>query len=236
MMEQQGLSRSNEIRFYRKDGSVIWVSMTIMPTRGENGQILYFEGIVEDITDRKRADEEIRRTEEQMRAFAARLQRVREEERTHIAREIHDELGGALTGIKINFSLLTKAAGEIKEELLKHFLLDQMHDTMKYIDKTIRTVRKIATELRPGILDDLGILAALEWQLNEFQKHTGIHCEWISSLENIDLNGQETTALFRIFQETLTNVARHADATEVRVSCAKRRKPVFWTWRTTAEE
>ncbi len=224
MMEQQGLSRSNEIRFYRKDGSVIWVSMTIMPTRGENGQILYFEGIVEDITDRKRADEEIRRTEEQMRAFAARLQRVREEERTHIAREIHDELGGALTGIKINFSLLTKAAGEIKEELLKHFLLDQMHDTMKYIDKTIRTVRKIATELRPGILDDLGILAALEWQLNEFQKHTGIHCEWISSLENIDLNGQETTALFRIFQETLTNVARHADATEVRVQLRKEAK------------
>jgi PAS domain S-box-containing protein len=221
MMEQQGLSRSNEIRFYRKDGSIIWVSMTIMPTRGENGQILYFEGIVEDITDRKRADEEIRRTEEQMRAFAARLQTVREEERTQIAREIHDELGGALTGIKINFSLLTKAAGEIKEKLLKHFLLDQMHDTMKHIDNTIKTVRKIATELRPGILDDLGILAALEWQLNEFQKHTGIRCEWISSLEEIHLDEQETTALFRIFQETLTNIARHADATGVRVQLRK---------------
>jgi PAS domain S-box-containing protein len=221
MMERQGLARSNEVRFYRKDGSIIWVSMTIMPTRDEKGQVLYYEGIVEDITDRKRADEESRRTEEQMRAFAARLQTVREEERTHIAREIHDELGGALTGIKIDFSLLTKAAGEIKEELLKHSMLDQMLNTMKHIDKTIKTVRKIATELRPGILDDLGILAALEWQLNDFQKHTGIRCEWISSLEEINLDEQETTALFRIFQETLTNIARHADATGVRVHLRK---------------
>jgi PAS domain S-box-containing protein len=222
MMERQGLSRSNEVRFYRKDGSMIWVSMTIMPTRDEKGQVIYYEGIIEDITDRKRADEEIRRTEEQMRAFAARLQTVREEERTHIAREIHDELGRALTGLKIDFSLLTKAAGEIKEELLKHSMLDQMHDTMKNIDKTIRTVRKIATELRPGILDDLGILAALEWQLNDFHKHTGIRCEWISSLEEIHLDEQETTALFRIFQETLTNIARHADATGVRVHLRKK--------------
>jgi signal transduction histidine kinase len=104
---------------------------------------------------------------------------------------------------------------------LKHYLLNQLHDTMKHIDNTIRTVRKIATELRPGILDDLGILAALEWQLNEFQKHTGIRCKWISSLENIDLDGQEITALFRIFQETLTNVVRHADATGVRVHLRK---------------
>ena len=121
MMEQQGLSRSNEIRIYRMDGSIIWVSMTIMPTRGENGQILYFEGIVEDITDRKRADEEIRRTEEQMRAFAARLQTVREEERTHIAREIHDELGGALTGIKINFSLADKSSRRNKRGIIEAF-------------------------------------------------------------------------------------------------------------------
>jgi PAS domain S-box-containing protein len=221
MMKRQGLARSNEVRFYRKDGSIIWVSMTIMPTRDEKGQVMHYEGIVEDITDRKRADEEIRRTEEQMRAFAARLQTVREEERTHIAREIHDELGGALTGLKIDFSRLTKAAGEIKEELLKYFLLNQMHNTMKHIDKTIKTVRKIATELRPGILDDLGILAALEWQLNDFHKHTGIHCEWISSLEEIHLDEQETTALFRIFQEALTNIARHADATGVRVHLRK---------------
>ena len=104
---------------------------------------------------------------------------------------------------------------------MKDSLLDQMHNTMKNIDKTMRTVRKIATELRPGILDDLGILAALEWQLKDFQKHTGIRCEWISSLENINLDEQETTALFRIVQETLTNVVRHAEATEVRVQLRK---------------
>jgi len=221
MVEQQGFAKNHEARFYRKDGRIIWVSITIMPTRDEKGQIQYFEGIAEDITDRKRAEEEIRHTQEQMRAFASRLQVVREEERTRIAREIHDELGGALTGIKIDFSLLTKATGEIKDESLKHLLLYQMHNTMKQIDKTIRTVRKIATELRPGILDDLGILAALEWQLNDFQKHTGIHCEWVSSMEEINLDEQGATALFRIFQEALTNVARHAGATALRVHLRK---------------
>ena len=179
--------------------------------------------IIRDITERRQREEENKRISEKLRALAARLQAVREEERTRIAREIHDELGGALTGIKIDLALLIKEADAINEESLKRPLLDQMISTTRIIDKTVRAVRRIATELRPGILDDLGIIAALKWQLNDFQKRTGIHCHWTSSLENIDLDGHHLTALFRIFQETLTNVGRHANATEVKAQLKKER-------------
>ncbi|MEN6422235.1 MAG: PAS domain S-box protein, partial [Smithella sp.] len=213
------------IPFLRKDKTVFFADVTAASMIIKGKECLC--GMFRDITDRKRSEEEIERTHEQMRAFATQLQTVREEERTRIAREIHDELGGALTGIKIDFSLLKKAAAEIKEKVLKDRLFDQMHSTTKLIDKTIGTVRKISTELRPGILDDLGILAALEWQLDDFRKRTNTHCKWISSLENINLEEQETTAMFRIFQETLINVARHAGATEVKVQLRKKENAYF---------
>jgi PAS domain S-box-containing protein len=171
--------------------------------------------VSEDITARKRAEEDLRVSREQMRALAGRLQAVREEERTKVAREIHDELGGALTGLKIDFSFLVRTALKIKSETVRTALLAGMDSMMKSVDATIQTVRRIAMELRPGVLDDLGLIAALEWQLNDFQKHTGIRCEWISSVEYIDLNADLSTALFRIFQEALTNVVRHSGATEV---------------------
>lgn len=210
-----------ELKLRRKDGSYIDVE-----TQGtvvmSDGVPVTIEVVARDVTERNKAMEDIRKTQEQMRAFAARLQTVREEERTSIAREIHDELGGALTGIKIDFSLLKKAVQEIKEKPLKDRLLDQMHDTTGLIDKTIGTIRKISSQLRPGILDDLGILAALEWQLNDFQKRTGIDCKWTSLLTEINLNEQEATALFRIFQETLTNIFRHARASQVHVQLSSK--------------
>jgi len=205
-----------EVCLKRKNGEKFDALICVNPIDPQNHSMGY-EGTMMDITERKQAEEETRHTQDQMRAFAAQLQTVREEERTRIAREIHDELGGALTGIKIDFSLLKKAAAGIKEKTLKDHLFDQMHNTTKLIDQTIGTVRKISTALRPGILDDLGILAALEWQLDDFQKRTNIRCKWTSSRENINMEEQETTVLFRIFQETLTNVVRHADATEVYV-------------------
>jgi signal transduction histidine kinase len=152
-----------------------------------------------------------------MRALAGRLQAVREEERTSIAREIHDELGGALTGLKIDFSLLTRAALKIESGTVRAPLLAGMDSMIQFIDATIHTVRRIAMELRPGVLDDLGLVAALEWQLKDFEKRTGIRCEFFPPAEDISLDADLSTALFRIFQEALTNVARHSGATEVRV-------------------
>jgi len=152
-----------------------------------------------------------------MRALAGRLQAVREEERTQIAREIHDELGGALTGLKIDFSLLTKAALKIENETVRTSLLAGMDSMNESVDSTIQTVRRIAMELRPDVLDDLGLVAALEWQLKDFEKRTGTRCELFPPVEDVSLDADLSTALFRIFQEALTNVARHSGATEVRV-------------------
>jgi len=137
----------------------------------------------------------------------------REEERTRMAREVHDELGQALTGLKMDLAWLQKHTGPKQKDLLQKF-----GDMSDLLDETIRGVRRIATELRPGMLDDLGLVPAMEWQLQEFQKRSGIRCKFTSSLEKVELDAETTTVLFRILQETLTNVARHAAATRVEVS------------------
>ena len=204
-----------EISIVRKNGEVrhLQVIRKAILWNGEK----QFQIIYQDITKRKRAEEALRASREQLRALAGRLQAVREEERTQIAREIHDELGGALTGLKIDFSLLTRAALKIENETVRTSLLADMGSMIKSIDTTIHTVRRIAMELRPGVLDDLGLVAALEWQLKDFEKRTGIRCKFFPPVENISLDADLSTALFRIFQEALTNVVRHSGATEVRV-------------------
>jgi len=160
--------------------------------------------------DRRRAQEQLRESHEQLRALSVYLQHVREEERTRIAREVHDELGQALTSCKLDLSLL---ANKLPKNLAP--LKDKTKALSAHIDATIQTVRRIATELRPGILDHLGLIAALEWQANEFQIRTGIKCDVRSDLHEPALTADLATAFFRIFQETLTNVIRHAGATHV---------------------
>jgi PAS domain S-box-containing protein len=157
-----------------------------------------------------------RDAQEQFRALTARLQEVREEERAHIAREIHDELGQALTGLKMDLSW---CSGKMAAE--QSPLLEKTHSMIGLVDETIRTIRRIATELRPGILDDLGLIAAIEWQAGEFQNRSGITCSLTTKLEHLLLDDARTTALFRIFQESLTNVARHSEATHVDVRLTK---------------
>ncbi len=204
-----------DISIVRKDGEVRHLQAfrkEVLWNGEEQFQIIY-----QDITERKQAEEELRASREEMRALAGRLQAVREEERTQIAREIHDELGGALTGLKIDVSLLTRSALKIENETVRTSLFAGMDSMIKSIDTTIHTVRRIAMKLRPGILDDLGLVAALEWQLKDFEKRTGIRCEFFPPGEDISLDADLSTALFRIFQEALTNVARHSGATEVHV-------------------
>ena len=154
---------------------------------------------------------------EQLRDLTAYLQTAREEERTHIAREIHDELGQTLTALKFDLSWLTKRLPEDRADL------ENKAQVMSgLIDETIHTVRRVATELRPGLLDDLGLAAAIEWQAQEFAARTDIGCELQLDDESISPDRDLTTAVFRIFQETLTNIARHAEATQVRVTLADR--------------
>jgi len=149
---------------------------------------------------------------EQLRALASRLQEVREEERTSIAREIHDELGQALTALKMDVVWLMQRLPEGSKPWLAK--TDSM---LKLIDNTISAVRRIAAELRPGMLDDLGLVAAIEWQAQEFQGRTGVECQVLLPTDDVALDEEHSTAVFRIFQETLTNIARHANATRVSV-------------------
>jgi PAS domain S-box-containing protein len=208
---------TGECAFLNREGHEIPVMMALLAHKSPSGEVERFSTVSIDITDRKQAEEEVQASHEQMRALAGRLQEVREEERTNIAREIHDELGGALTGLKIDFSLLTRVALQIENKTVRTSLLAGMDSMIKFIDATIHTVRRIAMELRPGVLDDLGLVAALEWQLKDFEKRTGIRCEFFPPVEDISFDADISTALFRIFQEALTNVARHSGATEVRV-------------------
>jgi signal transduction histidine kinase len=157
----------------------------------------------------------VQRSYEQMRALAGRLETVREEERRRIAREIHDELGQSLTAIKIELSsLLFEWPAEQKPS-------SRVETITTLVDQTIQSVRKISTELRPGILDALGLVAAVEWAAEEFETRTGTKCRVDLPDDALQIDQQQATAIFRILQETLTNVARHADATQVDIRLAR---------------
>jgi signal transduction histidine kinase len=155
-----------------------------------------------------RKSERLKESEDKLRRLAAHLISVREEERAHIAREIHDELGQVLTGIKMEVGWLAK---RLKEPAL----LEKTDSMSRLIDSTVQTVRKIATGLRPEMLDDMGLVAAVGWQAKDFQKRTGIRCRVKLPPETTKLDIDVSTTAFRIFQEILTNVARHSRATRV---------------------
>ena len=208
--------KPDEYKLRRKDGRYIWVE-----TEGsliyKDGKPFAVQGIARDITAKKMAEEALRESKEQLRNLATHIQSVREEERTAVAREIHDELGQALTAIKMDLSWLDK---KIPAEYSPLFKKTKAMSAL--IDSTIQTVQRISAELRPGLLDDIGLLAAVEWQAEEFQKRTGISCDLSVSSQDITLDQDRSTAVFRIFQETLTNITRHAHASQVKVSLAKK--------------
>jgi PAS domain S-box-containing protein len=166
-----------------------------------------------DITAHHNAEQQLKTSNEELRALASHLTEIREEERASMAREVHDELGQQLTGLKMDLALISKrASGESKE-----WLKGKMGETLALLDTTIRTVRKIASELRPSILDDLGLVAALDWHAQEFGKRMGIPTSFETNGVDIDIPPAVSIGLFRICQESLTNVARHARATHVRI-------------------
>ncbi|MGH7517903.1 MAG: PAS domain-containing sensor histidine kinase [Gemmatimonadales bacterium] len=198
----------------RLDGEPVWVEGDYLCLYAPDGRIMGHFGIQRDITARRRHDEEVRRSREELRALAARLQSVREDERTRISREVHDELGQALTGLRLDFSWLK---GRLKD---KPELAERVQSAVSRIDGTIDTVRRIATELRPSVLDHLGLVAAVEWQAQEFEKRTGITVRLELSSAHPAVDDARATTVFRILQESLTNVARHAGATRVEIALA----------------
>jgi PAS domain S-box-containing protein len=205
-----------EMRLRRADGEYRWFLVRVVPLRDERGHIVKWCGTSTEIEDRKRAEDTLRGSFDELRALAGRLQSVREEERARLAREIHDELGQALTAIKLESAFLVRELpGDATQQS------NRAASIMKLADETIQGVRRISTELRPGILDDLGLVAAVEWAAEEFEDRTGTKCQLDVLHDDIVIDRPRATALFRILQETLTNVARHANATQVNVRLAK---------------
>ncbi len=166
-----------------------------------------------NVTESKRVEEEIKSSREELRDLTAHLQSIREQERTVIAREMHDELGQSLTALKMDLSWLDRKTPKDQKPLV-----DRIISMRKLIDSTLQTVKRISTDLRPELLDDLGLSAAIEWQGEEFQNRTGIKTKVTMDPEEIILDQERSTAIFRIFQEALTNVARHSNATRVSVN------------------
>ena len=164
------------------------------------------------VSERYQAGRKLKTSEQELRDLYNRLEAVREEERTRIARDIHDELGQMLTALKIDLSWLQKRLDS------KQATVQDRAKTMSHLlDRTIKSVQEISTNLRPEVLDMLGLTEAIEWQVQEFQKRTGTECSMSPGTGDLELDADLSTAVFRIFQETLTNVARHAEASELNI-------------------
>ncbi|TCS39198.1 histidine kinase/DNA gyrase B/HSP90-like ATPase [Paucimonas lemoignei] len=191
-----------------------WINLRCTPRRSDDGDTLW-DGIMSNITQSKLEEAEIKRSRAQLAELSAHVEKVKEQERMRIAREIHDDVGGNLTAIKMALALLVKRLPTLAPEAVdKARYLDTL------VDRTIESVHRIAGDLRPGVLD-FGIAAAIEWQTQEFEKQTGIPCSLVIDHSDIELPADQATALFRIFQETLTNISKHAGATrvDVRLAC-----------------
>ena len=186
-----------------------WINIRARPRRGDHGEVLW-DGLVYDDTAARLAQRELERSREELRSLSRHLQSVREEEKARIAREVHDELGSTLTALRMDLDWMGERLPAEMEPLR-----EKRSAMVKLVEAAVAVTRKIVTDLRPSILDDLGLAAAVRWQASEFQKHTGIPIEVKAPDADSKIQRDTALALFRIFQETLTNVARHAKATRV---------------------
>ncbi|MBI5397387.1 MAG: PAS domain S-box protein, partial [Verrucomicrobia bacterium] len=199
------------------EGQLIWLDFSIHPLRDETGRIRFLvpSGLV--ITERKQAEESLRQSSEQLRALTQRLQSAREEEARRIARELHDELGQMLTGLKMDLRWVERDLEEGETDARTNALLEKVVAASELVDGTVKTVQRIAAELRSGLLDKLGLAMALRHESQQFQQRTGVTCRLRVPEPEPRLPAEVATACYRICQEALTNVARHAAATEVEI-------------------
>ena len=177
--------------------------------------------MIRDITERYYAEQNLKKSREQSRKLATHLQSVSEKERLKIAREIHDELGQSLAALKMDLALLSRDLSDKNEKIDSESILAEITSMINLVNNTIKQVRKIITELRPEILDSIGLIAALEWYSKDFQERFGIGCVFASNVDELNLTKEYSIAIYRIFQETLTNITRHAKATKINVKCEK---------------
>lgn len=189
-----------------------WVNLRATP-RKSSGETVQWQGIIANITQSKLTQIELKQSRRALSELSSHLQTVKERERENIAREIHDELGSLFTAVKMDLSWLADQLPRNSE------LMEKARAILALVDRGVETTARISRDLRPALLD-FGIFAAIEWQAQEFQKRMGIPCEFIYANEDIAVDPDQSVALFRIFQETLTNISKHAGATRVRITLA----------------
>lgn len=216
--EAAPLARMVTFRWVHPDGRVVWAEHFRTPVFDAAGRLVAIEGIARDITARVEGNRRLRESEEQLRQLAAHLQSAREEERAEVSRELHDELGQTLTALKLE---INRAVVTLQGEGLGRPAVDRLQSIVGLVDVGIATVKRISTRLRPATLDHLGLAEAIRWEAATFKARTGVRCQVRTNRAQTRLTAEQQTALFRILQEALTNVVRHAHASSVQVSLAE---------------
>ena len=222
--EFRGVHHAGIWRHKKKDGTIIYVDI-VTHDINHKGQMRRLV-LANNITERHAAEEKLKESYEAIRTLTGYLQNVREQERLNISREIHDELGQLLTVLKMDVSWLNKKIGG-ENSMVK----EKLSEILNLVDTTVRSIRRIASELRPTLLDDLGLYAAMEWHLEEFERRSGIRRELVIPENELALSDSLKIGIFRIFQESLTNVARHSEAKNVNVSLLQKDNQLILTIR-----
>ncbi len=218
---EQARDHAFEFRMIAAGGQVVWLRDVVRVIAGD-GAARECVGVMFNVTSRREAEEDLRRSQRQLSDLSAHVEWAREEERRTISREIHDDLGQALTALKMDLALLSSRIREGGAGTTPEALGERLKGMSDLTEETIERVRRLARELRPGVLDDLGLEAAIEWQAQDFEARTGIGCRVHSHLGDVKLPRPLATAFFRTFQESLTNVARHAHAKRVDVFLSRK--------------
>lgn len=210
----QGVPLRQEYRLLARDGRVMWFRDQAKAVTDESGRRLFLQGLLVDITRSKLDEQSLRDSQEELRQLGGHLERIKEAERKRIAQEIHDELGGLLTGIKAYVSVFMERAARAGVENDKLLV-----DAVALADSGFKAVRRVITDLRPSVLDQLGVWAALEWYAGQIESRSGLRCVcMIDASAAVTSPGPEfSTMLFRVVQEALTNAVRHAAASKVAI-------------------
>jgi len=208
-VDREGFVTESDVRLRKADGTVVRCARASVAIRDDSGKLVAVQCVIRNETERYRTRQELKSTKELLHQLANRAEEAREEERIGIARELHDQVGQALTAIKMSL-----ARQDSPDEAVR---IERKKETIKLVNQTIDDVRRISSDLRPGILDDLGFVPAAEWLVADVGRRSGIDCRF-SAENNVEALGKkESTVLFRVLQELLTNVLRHANATSVNV-------------------
>ncbi len=217
MANQHGHAE-DESEFTSKDGQHYWGRTTVTLLQLGDDGVTGFSVTLKDLKENRKREQALANREVELHELAEHLEVTRESERVRVARELHDEFGQMLTAFRIDLTILNRMISKTVDPVKRISLLEKISQTSQLVESTIKSTQRMITELRPAVLDELGLPTAILWQAQEFEDRTGIQCRVNTLQRTMALGERSSTAIFRIFQEALTNIARHSKATHVAVS------------------